>query len=93
MTESHLHARVFRTAGQWYADIDDELFPQPDNPLWHGSYPSQSSALAAACTLIAELSGQGNAIHSPTASVNSATRPISGYSHQLQLRSTSTAST
>ncbi|TDD52107.1 hypothetical protein E1263_29535 [Kribbella antibiotica] len=63
----NLHARVFRTADHWYADLDDGLFPQPDNPLWCGSYPSQSSALAAVCTLIAELADQKNAIHHPIA--------------------------
>ena len=42
-TEIHLHARVFRTAGEWYADVDDELDPQPDNPLWCGSYALPTS--------------------------------------------------
>jgi hypothetical protein len=54
-TEVHLHARVFRTAGEWYADIDDELDPQPDNPLWWGSYNSQRAAIDAACARIAAM--------------------------------------
>jgi hypothetical protein len=54
-TEIHLHARVFRTAGEWYADVDDELDPQPDNPLWWGSYDSQRAAIDAACSRIAAL--------------------------------------
>ncbi|MGW6276649.1 hypothetical protein [Kribbella sp. NPDC055071] len=51
----HLHARVFRTAGEWYADIDDKLDPQPDNPLWWGSYESQRAAIDAACARIAAM--------------------------------------
>ncbi|GAA1701241.1 hypothetical protein ACFTSF_19705 [Kribbella sp. NPDC056951] len=51
----HLHARIFRTADEWYADIDDGLFPQPDNPLWCGSYASQRAAIDAACTRIAAM--------------------------------------
>ena len=51
----HLHARIFRTAGEWYADVDDELDPQPDNPLWYGSYNSQRAAIEAACTRIAAM--------------------------------------
>jgi len=54
-TEVHLHARVFRTAGEWYADIDDGLDPQPDNPLWYGSYTSQRAAIDAACARIAAM--------------------------------------
>ena len=54
-TDIHLHARIFRTAGEWYADIDDELDPQPDNPLWWGSYDSQRAAITAACERIAAL--------------------------------------
>ena len=54
-TEIHLHARVFRTAGEWYADIDDELDPQLDNPLWYGSYASQRAAIDAACARIAAM--------------------------------------
>jgi hypothetical protein len=50
VNELQLHARVFRSAGEWYADVDDELDPQPDNPLWFGSYHSQQAALDAACT-------------------------------------------
>jgi hypothetical protein len=52
-TEVHLHARVFRAAGEWYADVDDELDPQPDNPFWCGSYTSQRAAIDAACERIA----------------------------------------
>jgi hypothetical protein len=52
---NQLHARVFRTAGEWYADVDDELDPQPDNPVWWGSYPTQPAAIEAACTHLAEL--------------------------------------
>ncbi len=55
MNENHLHARVFRTAGEWYADVDDELDPQPDNPLWWGSYESQPAAIDAACAHILAL--------------------------------------
>ncbi|MFG1905990.1 hypothetical protein [Kribbella sp. NPDC048928] len=55
MNESHLHARVFRTVDEWYADVDDELDPQPDNPLWYGSYTTQQDALQAACTHLATL--------------------------------------
>jgi hypothetical protein len=54
-TEVHLHARVFRTADEWYADVDDELDPQPDNPFWCGSYASQRAAIEAACERIATL--------------------------------------
>lgn len=54
-TEVHLHARVFRTANQWYADIDDELDPQPDDPFWCGCYDSQRAAMEAACNRIAAL--------------------------------------
>jgi len=54
-TQIHLHARVFRTAGEWYADVDDELDPQPDNPLWWGSYTSQRAAIDAACARIAAM--------------------------------------
>ena len=53
--EVHLHARVFRTADEWYADVDDELDPQPDNPFWCGSYESQRAAIDAACERIAAL--------------------------------------
>jgi hypothetical protein len=52
-TEVHLHARVFRAAGEWYADVDDELDPQPDDPFWCGSYASQRAAIEAACERIA----------------------------------------
>jgi hypothetical protein len=51
----HLHARVFRTVDEWYADVDDELDPQPDNPLWWGSYDSQRAAIDAACARIAAI--------------------------------------
>lgn len=54
-TEVHLHARVFRTADEWYADVDDELDPQPDNPFWCGSYESQRAAIDAACARIAAM--------------------------------------
>ncbi|WP_233712531.1 hypothetical protein [Kribbella turkmenica] len=54
-TELHLHARVFRTAHEWYADVDDELDPQPDNPFWCGSYESQRAAIDAACARIAAM--------------------------------------
>jgi hypothetical protein len=53
--EVHLHARVFRTADEWYADVDDELDPQPDNPFWCGSYESQRAAIDAACARIATM--------------------------------------
>jgi hypothetical protein len=53
VNDLQLHARIFRTAGEWYADVDDELDPQPDSPLWWGSYGSQQAALDAACTRIA----------------------------------------
>ena len=53
--EVHLHARVFRTADEWYADVDDELDPQPDNPFWCGSYGSQRAAIDAACARIAAM--------------------------------------
>ncbi|WP_410790369.1 hypothetical protein [Kribbella sp. C-35] len=55
MNDNHLHARVFRTTDEWYADVDDELDPQPDNPLWWGSYDSQRAAITAACERIAAL--------------------------------------
>ena len=55
MNENHLHARVFRTADEWYADVDDELNPQPDNPIWWGSYDSQPAAVNAACAHLAAL--------------------------------------
>ncbi|MFK4087852.1 hypothetical protein ACI2LF_27325 [Kribbella sp. NPDC020789] len=78
MNDLKLHARVFRTAGHWYADLDDGLFPQPDNPLWCGSYPTQSSALAAVCTLLAELADQPNAVNHPKARPISASPMTSG---------------
>ncbi|WP_371407740.1 hypothetical protein OHA10_19870 [Kribbella sp. NBC_00662] len=53
MNDNHLHARVFRTSDEWYADVDDELDPQPDNPLWYGSYTSQRAAIEAACERMA----------------------------------------
>jgi hypothetical protein len=46
---------VFRTADEWYADVDDELDPQPDNPFWCGSYQSQRAAIDAACARIAAM--------------------------------------
>jgi hypothetical protein len=52
---NQLHARVFRTTDEWYADVDDELDPQPDNPLWYGSYTTQKAALDAACARIASI--------------------------------------
>ncbi|TKK82496.1 hypothetical protein FDA38_06860 [Kribbella jiaozuonensis] len=55
VNENHLHARVFRTSQEWYADVDDQLDPQPDNPLWYGSYASQQAALDAACSRLAQL--------------------------------------
>ena len=55
MNDNHLHARVFRTTDEWYADVDDELDPQPDNPLWWGAYDSQRAAITAACERIAAL--------------------------------------
>ena len=55
MNDNQLHARVFRTMDEWYADVDNQLDPQPDNPLWHGSYPTQPAALEAACTHLAAL--------------------------------------
>ncbi|NIK61869.1 hypothetical protein [Kribbella shirazensis] len=55
MNDNHLHARVFRTSDEWYADVDDELDPQPDNPLWWGWYTSQQAALQAACNHLATL--------------------------------------
>lgn len=54
-TEIHLHARVFRAGGDWYADIDDHADPQPDDPFWYGCYPSQRAAIDAACERIAAL--------------------------------------
>lgn len=51
----HLHARVFRTEGVWYADVDDEEDPQPDDPFWCGSYESQRAAIDAACARIAAM--------------------------------------
>jgi hypothetical protein len=55
VNDNQLHARVFRTAGEWYADVDDQLDPQPDSPLWWGSYTSQQAALDAACTHLVQL--------------------------------------
>lgn len=55
MNDNHLHARIFRTSDEWYADVDDELDPQPDNPLWCGSYSTQTAALEAACARLAAL--------------------------------------
>jgi hypothetical protein len=55
VNENHLHARVFRTSHEWYADVDDQLDPQPDNPLWFGSYASQKAALDAACARLASM--------------------------------------
>jgi len=52
-TEIHLHARVFRAGCDWYADIDDHLDPQPDDPYWYGYYDSQRAAIDAACERIA----------------------------------------
>jgi hypothetical protein len=52
---NQLHARVFRTTDEWYADVDDELDPQPDNPLWYGCYTTQKAALDAACARIASM--------------------------------------
>lgn len=54
-TELHLHARIFRTGRDWYADIDDETDPQPDDPYWCGTYASQRAAIDAACARIAAL--------------------------------------
>ncbi|MER7243733.1 hypothetical protein [Kribbella sp. NPDC000426] len=53
MNDNQLHARIFRTLDEWYADVDDELDPQPDNPLWYGSYSSQHAAIEAACERLA----------------------------------------
>jgi hypothetical protein len=61
VNDLNLHARVFRTAGEWYADVDDELDPQPDNPLWYGRYDTQRAALEAACDRMFELRVEGNA--------------------------------
>jgi len=58
VNDNHLHARVFRTLHEWYADVDDQLNPQPDNPLWWGSYTSQKAALDAACARLAALHGE-----------------------------------
>ncbi|RZU15939.1 hypothetical protein EV645_3481 [Kribbella rubisoli] len=58
VNDNHLHARVFRTLDEWYADVDDELDPQPDNPLWSGSYTSQPAAIEAACARLAALHRQ-----------------------------------
>jgi hypothetical protein len=55
VNDNQLHARVFRTADEWYADVDDELDPQPDNPLWWGAYETQPAALEAACARLAAL--------------------------------------
>jgi hypothetical protein len=55
VNDNQLHARIFRTSDEWYADVDDELDPQPDNPLWWGSYDSQRAAITAACERIAAL--------------------------------------
>ncbi|TWD82310.1 hypothetical protein FB561_3440 [Kribbella amoyensis] len=52
-TALHLHARIFRTGTGWYADVDDELDPQPDNPQWCGLYHSHRAAIDAACAHIA----------------------------------------
>jgi len=52
-TEIHLHARIFRTGTTWYADVDDDLNPQPDNPLWYGVYHTQRAAIDAACARLA----------------------------------------
>lgn len=54
-TEIHLHARIFRTGSDWYADIDDQVDPQPDDPYWYGHYESQRAAIDAACERIAAL--------------------------------------
>ncbi|MFI5695758.1 hypothetical protein ACIA58_28155 [Kribbella sp. NPDC051586] len=55
MNDNQLHARIFRTLDEWYADVDNQLDPQPDNPLWWGSYTSQKAALDAACARIASM--------------------------------------
>jgi hypothetical protein len=60
-TEVHFRARVFRcefedTPAPWYADIDDQDYPQPDQPLWYAYYESQAAALDAACSRLAALS-------------------------------------
>jgi hypothetical protein len=55
VNDNQLHARVFRTTDEWYADVDDELDPQPDNPLWYGCYPTQPDALKAACDQLTAL--------------------------------------
>lgn len=52
-TEIHLHARIFRTGTTWYADVDNDLDPQPDNPYWYGLYHSQRTAIEAACARLA----------------------------------------
>jgi hypothetical protein len=52
-TEIHLHARVFRSGTDWYADLDDQVDPQPDDPYWYGYYTSQRAAIDAACARLA----------------------------------------
>ncbi|QNE21139.1 hypothetical protein F1D05_28530 [Kribbella qitaiheensis] len=52
-TEIHLHARVFRTGCDWYADLDDAYDPQPDDPYWYGYYTTQRAAIDAACARLA----------------------------------------
>ncbi|TDU88272.1 hypothetical protein EV138_1814 [Kribbella voronezhensis] len=52
-TEIHLHARVFRTGHDWYADLDDWNDPQPDDPYWYGYYTTQRAAIDAACARLA----------------------------------------
>jgi len=52
-TELHLHARIFRTGTNWYADLDDFEDPQPDAPYWHGHYTTQRAAIDAACARLA----------------------------------------
>jgi hypothetical protein len=52
-TEIHLHARVFRAGCEWYADLDDQGDPQPDDPYWYGYYESQRAAIEAACARLA----------------------------------------
>jgi hypothetical protein len=52
-TEIHLHARVFRSGTDWYADLDDQGDPQPDDPYWYGYYTTQRAAIDAACARLA----------------------------------------
>ena len=52
-TEIHLHARVFRSGTDWYADLDDLGDPQPDDPYWYGYYTTQRAAIDAACARLA----------------------------------------